>query len=605
MTADPSPAGRSSRRRAIRDLVRAAVLSALRRDRVHRRRPGRAAPRAVRPRAPGPRISRSANGSRSTSSSPSRTASRSPRSPARSSRAVRYTLLPRARPRARPGHDPDRPAPAASTAIAARRRVHRGSGDRASVGPRRERDGRRLMPRRSCDGAGFLAAFRSAVANLEANVDEINALNVFPVPDGDTGSNMLATVRAALEEADKAGPDADADRVAHAVSFGALMGARGNSGRHHEPDPRRHRARACRASAGSTASTSPTRSTRARRRPTRRSRSRSRARSSRSSARPRPPRSPPRSATTTSRRCSPPTVDARRARGREDARRCCRSCARRTSWTRAARACSACSRARSRRRAAGRCDAAAATTPGAARRDRRRGATTLAPGADEATTATRRSTSPAPATARRSTSPAIQRHLEAIGDSVLVAGDDAHGQDPRPQRAARRGDRLRALARVAEPDQRREPRRPGARRARGRGERIHRRGRRGLARRRRRPSPGGHAHGPATPMGRDRRDAPAARRRRRRPVGRAGGAARRARRRVQGVRRRSIVRGGQSANPWTGELLAAVEATPRRRAADPAQQPERRPRRAPGRDDDRRARSTSSPRATARRASRR
>ena len=86
------------------------------------------------------------------------------------------------------------------------------------------------MARRSCDGAGFLAAFRSAVAVLEANVEEINALNVFPVPDGDTGTNMLATVRAALDEADKAGPDADADRVAHAASFGALMGARGNSG---------------------------------------------------------------------------------------------------------------------------------------------------------------------------------------------------------------------------------------------------------------------------------------------------------------------------------------------------------------------------------------
>jgi fatty acid kinase len=86
------------------------------------------------------------------------------------------------------------------------------------------------MPRRSCDGAGFLGAFRSAVAMLEANVDEINALNVFPVPDGDTGTNMLATVRAALDEADKSGPDADAERIAQAVSFGALMGARGNSG---------------------------------------------------------------------------------------------------------------------------------------------------------------------------------------------------------------------------------------------------------------------------------------------------------------------------------------------------------------------------------------
>ena len=88
------------------------------------------------------------------------------------------------------------------------------------------------MARRSCDGAGLLMAFRSAVANLEASVEEINALNVFPVPDGDTGTNMLATVKAALEEADRsgAGGDADAERVAGAARLGALMGARGNSG---------------------------------------------------------------------------------------------------------------------------------------------------------------------------------------------------------------------------------------------------------------------------------------------------------------------------------------------------------------------------------------
>jgi DAK2 domain fusion protein YloV len=88
------------------------------------------------------------------------------------------------------------------------------------------------MPHRTCDGASLLAAFRSAVANLAANVDEVNALNVFPVPDGDTGSNMLATVRAALDAADalRSGPDAEAGRVAHAIAQGALMGARGNSG---------------------------------------------------------------------------------------------------------------------------------------------------------------------------------------------------------------------------------------------------------------------------------------------------------------------------------------------------------------------------------------
>lgn len=86
------------------------------------------------------------------------------------------------------------------------------------------------MARRACDGRGLLGAFRAAVANLETHVDEINALNVFPVPDGDTGTNMLATVKAALIEAEGAGEGARAERIAAAASFGALMGARGNSG---------------------------------------------------------------------------------------------------------------------------------------------------------------------------------------------------------------------------------------------------------------------------------------------------------------------------------------------------------------------------------------
>ncbi len=86
------------------------------------------------------------------------------------------------------------------------------------------------MAHRACTGAGLLGAFRAAVASLEANVDEVNALNVFPVPDGDTGSNMLATVRAALAEAEALGEGATAERIASAAAFGALMGARGNSG---------------------------------------------------------------------------------------------------------------------------------------------------------------------------------------------------------------------------------------------------------------------------------------------------------------------------------------------------------------------------------------
>ncbi|MFO8143864.1 MAG: DAK2 domain-containing protein [Dehalococcoidales bacterium] len=64
---------------------------------------------------------------------------------------------------------------------------------------------------------------------LEKNAADIDALNVFPVPDGDTGTNMLLTMRSTLEEAYRA-PDNSTSAVAQAVAKGALMGARGNSG---------------------------------------------------------------------------------------------------------------------------------------------------------------------------------------------------------------------------------------------------------------------------------------------------------------------------------------------------------------------------------------
>src|SRR5947207_7497510 len=98
--------------------------------------------------------------------------------------------------------------------------------------PRRRRQPRdRIVTEEAWDGPGLLAALRHAASTLHAQVDEVNALNVFPVPDGDTGSNMLATIQAALGEAESV-PDADrtVPRVAAALSLGALMGARGNSG---------------------------------------------------------------------------------------------------------------------------------------------------------------------------------------------------------------------------------------------------------------------------------------------------------------------------------------------------------------------------------------
>ena len=80
-----------------------------------------------------------------------------------------------------------------------------------------------------CSGIGLKRALEASTAWLERHVEIINALNVYPVPDGDTGTNMLLTMRAALEELNNS-PAQSASVVAHAVSYGSLMGARGNSG---------------------------------------------------------------------------------------------------------------------------------------------------------------------------------------------------------------------------------------------------------------------------------------------------------------------------------------------------------------------------------------
>ena len=81
---------------------------------------------------------------------------------------------------------------------------------------------------RQFDGAALLRALEAATARLEAGADEVNALNVYPVPDGDTGTNMLHTMRAAVKHARDAEPTID--KVSAAAAYGALMGARGNSG---------------------------------------------------------------------------------------------------------------------------------------------------------------------------------------------------------------------------------------------------------------------------------------------------------------------------------------------------------------------------------------
>src|ERR1700722_11717206 len=85
-------------------------------------------------------------------------------------------------------------------------------------------------PLREVGGEQVLSGLTAALSWLEANQQEINDLNVFPVPDGDTGSNMYLTLRSAVEEAGDAPAPSAVDSVLAAAAHGSLMGARGNSG---------------------------------------------------------------------------------------------------------------------------------------------------------------------------------------------------------------------------------------------------------------------------------------------------------------------------------------------------------------------------------------
>ena len=79
------------------------------------------------------------------------------------------------------------------------------------------------------DGQDLKKALDGAKLHIERHIDEVNALNVFPVPDGDTGINMFLTMKSAVEAVEKA-DDSSAGLVAASAAKGALLGARGNSG---------------------------------------------------------------------------------------------------------------------------------------------------------------------------------------------------------------------------------------------------------------------------------------------------------------------------------------------------------------------------------------
>ena len=76
----------------------------------------------------------------------------------------------------------------------------------------------------------FAKMFLAGAVYLDRNKEEINELNVFPVPDGDTGTNMTMTIMSAAKEVRDLGDAPDMKSLCKAISGGSLRGARGNSG---------------------------------------------------------------------------------------------------------------------------------------------------------------------------------------------------------------------------------------------------------------------------------------------------------------------------------------------------------------------------------------
>lgn len=79
------------------------------------------------------------------------------------------------------------------------------------------------------DGVEVKQLWAASTAWLERHAPFVNSLNVFPVPDGDSGTNMLLTMQAAMREVERS-PEHSTSGVCNALSHGALLGARGNSG---------------------------------------------------------------------------------------------------------------------------------------------------------------------------------------------------------------------------------------------------------------------------------------------------------------------------------------------------------------------------------------
>jgi dihydroxyacetone kinase-like predicted kinase len=86
-----------------------------------------------------------------------------------------------------------------------------------------------IDPVYTIDGGDLKKLFFAALLWLKNHQPVINSLNVFPVPDGDTGTNMFLTMQSAYNEIAES-KEKNLGKVIHMVAQGALMGARGNSG---------------------------------------------------------------------------------------------------------------------------------------------------------------------------------------------------------------------------------------------------------------------------------------------------------------------------------------------------------------------------------------